>query len=339
MDCAKVIGAKLANPKPIEKYEGFFRVTMLANLLGKLPPLIAIPTTAGTGSEVTCAAVINIEEEQKKIAIVDVGLVPQEVILDPELTVKLPKPVTAATGIDALTHAIESYLSRWHTGYSKRNSLMAIERIFKHLLTCYHHGDNLEAREQTLQASMEAGLAFTRVSVGYVHAIAHQFGGMFHTPHGVANAMLLPHVLDWYLADESDGGRCIQLYFEMAQAAGLASHYQEHSPDDKKRLGRKFVEAVRSMCAEMKIPQTVPQMKASDLNTISVRAAKEAHGELFGGFTQAPVAHAVDLGYPVPKHAGIMELESIASHCLIPEEQAIWESQYKNVQTQHTSKL
>merc|ERR1719198_2576816 len=133
MDAAKVIGAKVCNPQPhVERYQGNFNVNKFG--LRPLPPLVAVPTTAGTGSETTIAAIITIKNENKKIAIADLGLVPRVAVLDPQLLVKLPKGVTSATGMDALTHAIESYLGGWSTGFSREKSLLATEKIFKHLI-------------------------------------------------------------------------------------------------------------------------------------------------------------------------------------------------------------
>ena len=131
----------------------------------------------------------NVIKANKKIAIADLGLVPRVAILDPSLCVKLPPGVTAATGMDALTHAIESFLGGWSSAFTRKNSLSATQKIFQNILAAYKDGANLDAREAMLNASFEAGIAFTRANVGYVHAIAHQFGGMFHTAHGVANAM------------------------------------------------------------------------------------------------------------------------------------------------------
>jgi len=195
MDTAKVIGAKVSNPQSVESYQGFFKATWAG--LRPLPPFLAVPTTAGTGSETTVAAIITLKKQNKKIAIMDLGLVPRHAVLDPQILEKLPRHITAATGMDALTHAIESFVSGMATAHTQALSLSAIEKTFKHLQASYENGSDMAARDGMLQASFEAGLAFTRANVGYVHAIAHQLGAMFHTPHGDANAMLLPHVLDF----------------------------------------------------------------------------------------------------------------------------------------------
>jgi alcohol dehydrogenase class IV len=132
---------------------------------------------------------------QKKLVVMDLRVVPRMAALDPELMTGLPPAITAATGIDALTHAVEAYLGKWATDYTDSMALSAVGMIFESLPVAYADGKNLKAREKMALASTYAGLAFTRANVGYVHAIAHQFGGVYHTPHGLANAIMLPHVL------------------------------------------------------------------------------------------------------------------------------------------------
>lgn len=326
MDVAKVIGAKVCNPRPkIEDYQGFFMVNMAG--FGKPPPpLIALPTTAGTGSEATVAAVITVKEENKKIAIADTGLVPRMALLDPELLTGLPKHITAATGMDALTHAIESFVSGWASAYTTENSLAATSMIFKNVFASYSDGANLDAREQMLTASFKAGLAFTRANVGYVHAIAHQFGGMFHTPHGVANAMLLPHVLEFYLADEQDSGNshCTRLFHKLAVSAGLIEASSETGEfKDMRACADKFVDAIRDLNAKMDIPLALKEMKASDVKAVAVRALQEAHGEQHSFFTK-PMTYTLDLGYPVPKYMMQDECEALIAKLLTQEERQGW---------------
>jgi len=326
MDCAKIVGALVANKKPVKDYQGMLNVTMYG-LLGQIPPFIAVPTTAGTGSETTIASIITVPEERAKISVIDPGLCPHVAVMDPLILQKLPPAITAATGVDALTHAVEAYLGSWGSDFTEQNSLMAVEKIFKYLKRCYHNGDDLEAREGMLLASFEAGLAFTRANVGYVHAIAHQLGGLFHTPHGVANAMLLPKVLDFYLMDEEKGSAesaCTEKFFELAKAAGIASHYKDYTLDEKRDVARQFVAEIRAMNAEMNIPQTVPQMKASDVAEVAKRALAEAHGELNGGFLNAPYKHFMDLGYPVPKHLSDFGCQSIIASTLPEGEREAW---------------
>lgn len=339
MDVAKIIGAKVANPSPsVEAYQGYFNVSRMG--LRPLPPLIAIPTTAGTGSEATVAAVITIKEKKAKIAIADLGLVPSVAFLDPELLVKLPKGVTSATGMDALTHAIESYLGGWRTGYSGSKSLSATTKIFKNLTRSWEDGANLEAREAMLQASFEAGLAFTRAHVGYVHAIAHQFGGMFHTPHGIANAMLLPHVLSFYLQDETEDNKklhCTTQFCELAQAAGLAPGYtaSSTSASEKRVIAQKFVQRIAEMNHQMDIPSDVKEMKASDVEEVAIRALKEAHGDGHC-LLQSPWAYALDLGYPVPKYMTHNDCASIIAMVLPAEEKLKWKNSSNTFTTTNT---
>ncbi|MGB2817347.1 MAG: iron-containing alcohol dehydrogenase, partial [Burkholderiaceae bacterium] len=189
MDAAKTIGLAAANNKHPRKLVGYFKG------LHAPPPLYAVPTTAGTGSEVTVAAVISDPAHERKLVIADTRIVPQMAALDPLLMAGLPPAVTAATGMDALTHALEAYLGDWSTEYTDRMALAAVAMIFENLPRAYERGGDLVAREQMALASTYAGMAFTRANVGNVHAIAHQLGGKYHTPHGLANAIMLPHVL------------------------------------------------------------------------------------------------------------------------------------------------
>ena len=192
IDASKAIAVSVANPgKPLRKLAGYFK--------GLRTPvtIYAVPTTAGTGSEVTVAAVISDPAHHSKIVIVDTRLVPKMAALDPCLMTGLPPHITAATGIDALTHAVEAFVGNWATPATDGMALSAVELIFENLRTAYRDGKNLQAREKMSLASTYAGIAFTRANVGYVHAIAHQFGGLYHTPHGLANAIMLPHVLKY----------------------------------------------------------------------------------------------------------------------------------------------
>jgi alcohol dehydrogenase len=189
IDCGKAIAASVATKKDISKLVGLLRVHRF------VPPMIAIPTTAGTGSECTIAAVVTDSQQGIKYAVNDPFLVPKCAVLDPTLMTGLPPHITAHTGIDALTHAIESYLSGYAGRFSKDQSIRAIATIFSTLPIVYKNGRDLEAREAMALASYQAGLAFTRTYIGYVHAIAHQLGAIYHLPHGLANAIVLPKVL------------------------------------------------------------------------------------------------------------------------------------------------
>ena len=190
MDCAKAVGAKVARPKKsLKKMKGVLKVRK------KIPLLVAVPTTAGTGSETTLAAVITDSQTRHKYAINDFPLIPKYALLDASLTAKLPKHITSTTGMDALTHAVEAYIGRSSTKGTRKNAMFAIKTIFENILEVYENGENLQARENMLLASYNAGLAFTKSYVGYVHAIAHSLGGKYNIAHGLANAVILPYVL------------------------------------------------------------------------------------------------------------------------------------------------
>ena len=164
----------------------------------KTPTSDAIPTTAGTGSETTLACVIVDSETRHKYVINDFPLIPRYAVLDPKVTLSLPPFITATTGMDALTHAVEAYIGNSTTVATKKESLMAVSLIFQNLETAYEDGSNIEARRNMLKASYYAGCAFTKSYVGYVHAVAHSLGGAYNVPHGLANAILLPFVLEAY---------------------------------------------------------------------------------------------------------------------------------------------
>lgn len=191
IDTAKGLAARLANPKKsIEKMRGILKVG------GRIPLLIAVPTTAGTGSEATVAAVIVNAKTHHKYAINDPKLIPHHAVLDPDLLVGLPKHITAATGMDAMTHAVEAFIGRANTRNTKCCALSAISLIDKSLYKSYLEPGDLGARKDMQLAAYQAGVAFTRAYVGYVHALAHALGGQYNVPHGLANAVLLPYVLE-----------------------------------------------------------------------------------------------------------------------------------------------
>ena len=192
MDATKGAAARVACPKKsCDDMAGVMRV-------GKtVPPIVAIPTTSGTGSETTIAAVITDSETHHKYALMDLKLMPLYAILDPELTVGLPPRTTATTGMDAVTHAIEAYISwTYNTKESLRLAEEAVKLIFDNLELAYQHGEDFKVRENMMIAAFKAGFAFSRAGVGNVHAIAHTLGGLYNTPHGLANAVILPIVLE-----------------------------------------------------------------------------------------------------------------------------------------------
>ena len=302
MDCCKIIGAKVMDggAKRVEEYTGAFKVAGRTSSSAaiekrkKYPPLVAIPTTAGTGSETTLAAVISFPEKQLKLTISDAAIIPKVAILDPEVTVSLPRHITAATGMDALTHAIESYMSQWRSPFTAYYSLRAVEKIGKYLEECFHNPSNLEAREMMLLASFQAGVAFTRTAVGYVHAVAHTLGAHFHTPHGVANAMVMPHVLDFYLEGDDS---VIDQMCDLAVAIGIGGDHPASyaSPAGKRRLAEALVAKVRQMNANMGVPTCVKQMTEADVDAVVDRALTESHGE-------GRTFDLFDFGYPTPRY-------------------------------------
>jgi alcohol dehydrogenase class IV len=192
MDCGKGAAALVASGKKVHQLRGLLKVR-------KKPPLmIMVPTTAGTGSEATVAVVVSNPKTKEKYGIGDPVLVPSYAILDSALTIGLPSQLTATTGMDAMTHAIEAYLGNSVTPFSKAASKKALQLIHQHLIHSYQHPQDEPSRRGMLEASYQAGLAFTRSYVGYVHAVAHTLGGFYQVPHGLANAIILPHVLELY---------------------------------------------------------------------------------------------------------------------------------------------
>ena len=238
MDCAKATAARVANPKiPVKKMRGVLK------LHHKLPPLFAVPTTAGTGSETTIAAVISNPDTHEKNAVNDPSLRPAFAVLDPELTVGLPPHITSTTGMDALTHAVEAYIGHSNTKQTEKDAIIATKLVFENIEKAYTNGKDLEARENMLVASYHAGLAFTRAYVGYVHAIAHNLGGMYGIPHGLANAVILPYVLDYF------GETAYKRLAELADVAGVSGPAQS----DREKAKR-FIAAIRELNEKMGIP-------------------------------------------------------------------------------------
>jgi alcohol dehydrogenase class IV len=261
MDCAKAVGARVAKPhQSLEKMKGILKVHR------KLPLLIAIPTTAGTGSETTLAAVITDAETRHKYAINDFPLIPKYAVLDPKVTLSLPPFITATTGMDALTHAVEAYIGNSTTKGTRENALQAVSLIFENLDTAYTDGSNIEARRNMLKASFYAGCAFTKSYVGYVHAVAHSLGGQYNVPHGLANAILLPFVLEEY------GSVIHGKLKQLAIAAGLAD---KDTP--KEEAASRFITAIKDMKKRFSIGDTVPEIRKEDIPKLAGYADKEAN--------------------------------------------------------------
>lgn len=259
MDCAKAACARVVRPnKTIPQMRGVLKV------MRKLPPFFAVPTTAGTGSETTVAAVVSNTQTHEKYAINDPCLRPKFAVLDPELTTGLPQKITSTTGLDALTHAVEAYIGKSNTRETEDYAEKATKLIFENLETCYNDGQNVEARGQMLLASFYAGMAFTRAYVGYVHAIAHNLGGMYGIPHGLANSVILPVVLEEY------GSTIYPRLAKLAEIVGINGQTEEE-------LAKGFIAEIKAMNERMAIPTSFEQIKEEDIPTIVERAMKEAH--------------------------------------------------------------
>ncbi len=261
MDCAKAVGARIANPnKSLAKMKGILKV------MRKLPLLIAIPTTAGTGSETTLAAVITDAETRHKYAINDFPLIPRYAVLDPKVTLSLPQFITATTGMDALTHAVEAYIGNSTTYGTRKDSLMAVKLIFENLRTAYETGDNIDARRNMLKASFYAGCAFTKSYVGYVHAVAHSLGGEYNVPHGFANAVLLPVFLEAY------GEKIHKKLARLAIEAGLVT---KETPVDV--AAKDFIGAIKQMLIDFNIGNTIKGIREEDIPKLAGYAEKEGN--------------------------------------------------------------
>ena len=285
MDCAKAVGARLARPhKSLSKMEGILKIWH------RLPLLIAVPTTAGTGSETTLAAVSTDAKTRHKYAINDFPLIPRYAVLDPKVTLSLQPFITATTGMDALTHAVEAYIRNSTTPGTRKNALDAVQLIFENLDTAYTDGNNIEARRNMLRASYFAGCAFAKSYVGYVHAVAHSLGGKYNVPHGLANAVILPMVLETY------GDSITHKLRNLSLAAGLCD-----KQEDDKTAARMFIDAVKDMKKRFGIGDYIPEIQETDIPELSHYADKEAN----------PL-------YPVPVLMDASELETLYYRLMPP---------------------
>ena len=276
MDCAKAVGARVAYPKrTVNQLGGKLKVWR------KLPTLIAIPTTAGTGSETTLAAMITDSKTHHKYAIMSFPLIPKYAVLDASLTYSLPPHLTSTTGVDALTHAVEAYIGRSTSKETRRLSLEATKLVFENVEEAYKDGNNHTARENMLHAAYKAGIAFSKPYVGYIHAVAHSLGGKYGTPHGLANAVVMPYVLESY------GKSVYKKLHRLGIAAGVATE------EDAPMTGAiKFINAVKALNAGMNIPEKLSGIQKGDIPSLAKHAAKEAN----------PL-------YPVPKLMNVRQLE------------------------------
>lgn len=261
MDCAKAVGARVACPrKPLSKMKGILKIRR------KIPFLAAIPTTAGTGSEVTVTAVITDEKTNYKYPMSDFPLIPKVAVLDPKVTFTLPKSLTASTGVDALTHAVEAYIGRSTIAKTRNYSRTATKLIFENIEKAYQNGYDEEARRNMLMASHLAGGAFSRSYVGYVHAVAHSLGGAYNIPHGLANSVLLPVVLKRY------GPKVYKKLKQLAVAAGLADKNAS-----AESAAKDFISQIEQLNARLDIPTTLKGIKTEDIPELAKRADKEAN--------------------------------------------------------------
>ena len=261
MDCAKVTGARIVKPrKPVYKMKGLLRICK------PLPLLIAVPTTAGTGSETTLAAVITDSGTKHKYPINDFSLIPQYAVLDYHVTLGLPKGITATTGMDALTHAVEAYIGGSTTKQTRFMAEHAVRLIYENLRKAYEDGQNKKARAYMLEAAYCAGIAFSRSYVGYVHAIAHSLGGQYGVAHGLANAVILPYFLEEY------GDACVPQLAKLARCVGMVP---KHTSD--RRAAASFILWVKEMNRYMQIPEAIKEIRREDIPALSKHAAAEGN--------------------------------------------------------------
>lgn len=259
LDASKAIIVAATNKKPVEKLMGIRKGR------NKPLPFFAIPTTSGTASEVTQAAVVSEDETHFKRFLVDTRTIAKVAVLDPSLSATLPPGITVETGMDALTHAVESYISRLSTPESEAVAKQSIADIFKHLPIVYQDGNNLESRLAMAEASMNAGIAFRTSLLGYVHAISHQLGAFYGVPHGLGNAMVLPHVLT-YSKDV--------VALKLAQLALLLNLGKPAMTEPE--LAQCFIDSIAQFNSTLQVPTTLDALKAEDIPKLANRAYEEA---------------------------------------------------------------
>jgi alcohol dehydrogenase len=261
IDCAKGVAARVARPK-----KSLRQMKGVLGILRRTPHVIAIPTTSGTGSETTLALVVTNTQTKEKYAITDPNLFPSYAILDPLLTRNLPSHITSTTGMDALTHAIEAYIGQSNTKETKTLAIDAIKHIFDHLPKVFVDPNNMASRLGMQEAAFWAGKAFTMAYVGNVHAIAHTLGGFYNTPHGLANAVLLPKVLRYY-------GSAV--YPQLAQLSDAI-----HLIDPASTVAQKaeaFIDEIETLNLSLKIPTQLPGIKDDDIPKMAKNAYAEAN--------------------------------------------------------------
>ena len=229
-----------------------------------LPLFIAVPTTAGTGSEVTAGAVITDPIRKRKYALSHLFLIPKYAVLDATLLTTLPAKMTAYTGMDALTHAIEAYINHFNNRKTKKYELEAIQSIFQYLIPSFLDGSNIQYRLELLEASYKAGVAITNNYIGYVHAIAHGIGGMYHLQHGMINAIILPIVLEEY------GDAVTKKLARIADGIGIVGHTDQQKAEH-------FIKKLKELNRVLGIPTSIPEIQDADIHYLATGAEKEGN--------------------------------------------------------------
>jgi len=259
LDTTKILSVLKTNDASVEQLLG---TDLVAN---SGVPTILIPTTSGTGAEVTPNAIVTLPDQELKVGIVSKYLLPTLVILDPVLTLKLPKPITAATGMDAFTHSLESFISTKANPISDMFALESIRLISSSIVEAYQNGESIEAREKMLVGSMYGGMALTSAGTAAVHALAYPLGGKYKIPHGVANSMLLPHVMKYNMDAITDRLALV------AEPMGISTHGLSNS-----QLAEKVVEKIVEWTNVLEIPQDLKNygVKEEELPEISVSASQ-----------------------------------------------------------------
>ena len=261
IDAAKAAACLCARPRAtLNDLAGLLKI------MKNIPPFVAVPTTSGTGSETTMAAVVTDAETHHKYAIMDPHIIPDYAVMDPELVVGLPQKTTSATGMDALCHAVESYVSVMNKPEkSRRYAEEATVLIFRYLERAYNDGSDMEAREKLMEAAYKAGWSFGRTGVGNVHAIAHTLGGLYNTAHGLANAVILPIVLEDY-------GKAV--YKPLARLAELAGIKTDGSDEEKAKA---FIAEIYAMNKRMDMPEGFAFIEEKDIPQMCAYACSEAN--------------------------------------------------------------
>lgn len=259
IDCSKALGARIAQPKKsLKQMQGLLKV------MKQIPDIYAVPTTAGTGSEATAGAVITDGKSHCKFTVLDLCLVPKYAVLDPEMTLALPPAITAVTGMDALTHAVEAYTNCFCSPKTRKTAEKAVKLVYENLLLAYEDGNNLQARENMLLASYYAGMAINSNFIGYVHAIAHGIGGLYGVTHGKANAVVMPYVL------EAFGKKAEKKLAALAELVGMIGK------NDKEKAAA-FIGSIRKMNGKLGIGEKIEELRKEDFEELASRAVREGN--------------------------------------------------------------